>query len=213
MSRTQMQKALTDCRWDFYDICQLAMFAGIKATELVEIPAEVIQQTRHPVYHQVAEELGLDYDLVQRIGDAVLKHYENRENVHRRKRSLAWDKMDKEMLPRVKETVKKMYHSGQERPQRVTVSAVQRALNLPEKRLEKLPLCKAEILKYQESQKEYWAREAVWAYRKLTEEGQVINWRHIRDLTNMRNVDFQNCKEYLERYAEKEEVGKIKGVI
>lgn len=59
----------------------------------------------------------------------------------------------------------------------------------------------------------YWAREAVWAYRKLTEEGQVINWRHIRDLTNMRNVDFQNCKEYLERYAEKEEAGRIKGVI
>lgn len=213
MSKTQMQKVLTDSRWNFYDICQLAMFAGIKATELAEIPAKATQQTRHPVYHQVAEELGLDYDLVQRIGDAVLKHYENRENVHRRKRSLAWDKMDKEMLPRVKETVKKMYHSGQERPQRVTVSAVQRALNLPEKRLEKLPLCKAEILKYQESQKEYWAREAVWAYRKLTEECQVINWRHIRDLTNMRNVDFQNCKEYLERYAEKEEAGRIKEVI
>lgn len=213
MSKTQMQKVLTDSRWNFYDISQLAMFAGIQASELSEIPAEVAGQIRHPVYQQVAEELDLDYEMVRRIGDAVLKHYENRGNIHRRKRSLAWDKMDKEMLPRVKETVKKMYHSGQERPQRVTVSAVQRALNLPEKRLEKLPLCKAEILKYRESQKEYWAREAVWAYRKLTEEGQVINWRHIRDLTNMRNVDFQNCKEYWERYAEKEEVGRIKGVI
>lgn len=108
------------------------------------------------------------------------------------------------MLPKVRETVKRMYECGDERPRRITVSAVRKEMGLPDKRFAKLPKCKEEILKYQESQKEYWAREAVWAYRKLIEEGQAVNWTHIRRLTNMRRVDFYGYKPYLTRYGAKE---------
>lgn len=117
------------------------------------------------------------------------------------------------MLPKVRKTVKRMYECGDERLRRITVSAVRKEMGLPDKRFNKLPKCKAEILKYQESQKEYWAREAVWAYRKLIEEGQAVNWTHMRNLTNMRNENFQSCKQYLWKYAEEKEQEILENII
>lgn len=213
MSKVQVQKVLSGSRWNFADICQLAMFAEIPVSELIKIPAESIQAFRNPVYVQVAEELQIDYELVQRVGEAVLKQYESRERVQRRKRSTVWEQMDEELLPRVQTVIKKMYNTGQERPRRITVSAVRKEMGFPDKRFDKLPRCKAEILKHQESQKEYWAREVLWAAEKLIRENQVVNWRHIRDLTNMRKIDFQNCKIYLRRYAEESEAVVIENII
>ena len=213
MSKVRMQKILSGSRWNFTDICQLAMFAGIPASELTKIPIESVQASRNPVYVQVSEELQIDYELVQRVGDAVLKHYESRERVQRRKRRTVWEQMDEELLPNVQAVVKKMYNTGQERPRRITVSAVRKEMGLPDKRFDKLPKCKAEILKYQESQKEYWAREIVWAVEKLIREKQVVNWRHVRELTNMRKIDFQNCKIYLRKYVEEREAVMIENII
>ena len=213
MSKVQVQKVLSGSRWNFADICQLAMFAEIPVSELIKIPAESIQAFRNPVYVQVAEELQIDYELVQRVGEAVLKRYESRERVQRRKRSTVWEQMDEELLPKVQTVVKKMYNTGQERPRRITVSAVRKEMGLPDKRFDKLSKCKAEILKYQESQKEYWAREVVWAAEKLIREKRVVNWRHIRDLTNIRKIDFQNCKIYLRRYVEESKAVVIENII
>ena len=213
MSKVRMQKILSGSRWNFTDICQLAMFAGIPASELTKIPIESVRVFRNPVYVQVAEELQIDYKLVQRVGDAVLKHYESRERVQRRKRRTVWEQMDEELLPNVQAIVKKMYNTGQERPRRITVSAVRKEMGLPDKRFDKLPKCKAEILKHQESQKEYWAREIVWAVEKLMREKQVVNWRHVRELKNMRKIDFQNCKIYLRKYVEESEAVMIENII
>lgn len=106
-----------------------------------------------------------------------------------------------------------MYECGDERPRRITVSAVRKEMGLPDKRFDKLSKCKEEILKYQESQKEYWEREVVWAVKKLEKEKQVVNWRHIRDLTNMRNENFQSCKQYLWKYAEEKELEILENII
>ena len=143
----------------------------------------------------------MDYSLVRQIGEAVLKHYENRERVQRRKRSTVWEKMDEKMLPEVRKVVRRMYDTGEERPKRITVSAVRKEMGLPDKRIEKLPKCRAEILKHQETQSEYWAREAVWAYEKLVREGAVVSWKKIRVLTNMKKADFEGCLPYVELYA------------
>ena len=61
--------------------------------------------------------------------------------------------MDEELLPKVKETITLLQGNGLVRPQRVTVSSVTRAMNLPDKRFSKLPRCRDEIRKYEESQK------------------------------------------------------------
>lgn len=214
MTMGELQKILLGVRYHFSDICRLSMFAGIPAKELAAIPDTVNHSLRNPVYQQVAEELQIEYDLVYRIGEVVLKRYEGRERiVQRRKRAFNWEKIDMELLPSVSKTVKRLYQTGENRPRRITVFLVQKEMGLPDKRFDKLPKCKAEILRYQETQEEYWARQAVWAYRKLLREGQSVNWTKIRRLTNMRNVDFQGCKAFLDNYGTSEEVKLLQGLI
>lgn len=212
MSESGMQKVLNGVRYDFYDICQLAMFAGVTPGELTEIPDSVSDELRNPVFVQVAEELGLDYELVSRVGEAVLKR-EGQVCVQRKKRGLAWNRMDEELLPEVTAAIVRLRGNGMERPRRVTVSAVTRELHLPCKRFDRLPQCRAEILRCQTSQKEYWAEEAVWAYRKLIREGQPVSWRKIRVLTNIRPEDFRGCKPYLPVYADAREAEVLSGLI
>lgn len=215
MTRGQVQKVLSGKRWNFFDICQMGMFAGIPASELAAIPDDVEEALREPVFVQVSEELQLDYELVHRIGEAVLRRYEGRERVQRRggKRGFAWEKMDEQLLPAVRDTVKRLSENGRERPKRITVSAVTKEMGLPEKRFEKLPRCREEIRKHQETQEKYWAREAVWAYRKLVEEGTAVNWKQIRSLTNMRKEDFLRCQPYLTESAGKKTVEILKGLV
>lgn len=215
MTRTQIQKVLSGARRNFNDICQLAMFAGISAQELATIPENVQETLREPVFVQVAEELQMDYELVHRIGEAVLRQYEGRERVQRKcgKRIYAWEKMDESLLPEVRDTVKRLRGTGMERPQRITVSSVTKAMGLPDKRFDKLPKCREEIIRYQETQKEYWAREVVWAYKKLIQEGREVSWRQIRSLTNMRKIDFQNCKQFLAQYAGEDIVEQLQGLV
>ena len=74
-------KILLGVRYHFSDICKLAMFAGISVEELTAIPDTVKDSLRKPVYQQVAEELQVDYDLVCKIGEAVLKRYERKERI------------------------------------------------------------------------------------------------------------------------------------
>lgn len=121
--------------------------------------------------------------------------------------------MDEQLLPAVRDTVKRLSENGRERPKRITVSAVTKEMGLPEKRFEKLPRCREEIRKRQETQEEYWARETVWAYRKLVEEGTAVNWKQIRSLTNMRKEDFLRCQPYLPESAGKETVEMLKGLV
>ena len=86
-------------------------------------------------------------------------------------------------------------------------------MNVHSKYFNNFPLCKQEILKHYECQEEYWAREVVWAVQKIQSEGQPLNWKHIRDLTNMRNDNFQACKPYLAKYADADMVERIKELL
>lgn len=144
-----------------------------------------------------------------------MKRYQKNGRVQRKcsYNSYTWSQMDIELLPKVQTAIKKIYGTGTARPHRVTVSAVCRELQLPGKRFDKLPVCKAEIFKWQESQKEYWAREVVWAYKYLLSEGKPINWKGIRNLTNIRNVDFQNCKEHLLKHTDEITAAAIKDLL
>ena len=67
-----------------------------------------------------------------------------------------------------------------------------------------MPLCRAEVLKYQESQEQYWARELVWTVHKIQKEGKILNWKQVRTLTNMRKDNVLVCLPYLKVIAEPE---------
>ncbi len=43
----------------------------------------------------------------------------------------------------------------------------------------------------------YWAREVEWAVMTIQEQQDPINWKHIRNLTNMRPADLCACYDYI----------------
>ena len=103
-----------------------------------------------------------------------------------------------------------MQGDGTTRPKRVTVFAVEKMLNLPGKQIVlSLPQCLAEIRRHEESQKQYWAREVVWAANQLRIAGIPLVWRRIQDLTNMRPQNFRACLPYIADYADDEMVAQL----
>lgn len=113
-----------------------------------------------------------------------------------------WSKLDKDSLPEVRNVIKALLVDSTSRPRRVTERAVCQQMGWPDKRLDLLPLCKAEVHRYHETMPQYWAREIVWAYKQIQEHKDKLNWRAIRDLTNMRRRDFEIAKPLLIHYAD-----------
>jgi hypothetical protein len=82
----------------------------------------------------------------------------------------------------------------------------------PSKRLDLLPLCRVEVNRYHETMQQYWAREIVWAYNKVRDNRVKLNWRAIRDLTNIRRCDFLEALPLLIHYADSDTSTKIKNL-
>lgn len=150
-------------------------------------------------YPEIAKRLNASYNIVKPIGEDLYGSYTYRRDNPKQKVSQCkdWTETDIKTLPLVREAIKKLRGDGYQRPKKVTVYAVEKLLNLPSKRIYYLPLCKAEILKYQESQEEYWAREVVWAVNKLKHDNVSVTITRIKQLTNMRDENFKACMGYL----------------
>lgn len=123
-----------------------------------------------------------------------------------------WVRLDRESLPRVRLVIKTLLVDSIGRPRRVTERAVCDAMGWPDKRLKLLPLCHAEVRHYNESMPQYWAREIVWAYTKVMDNKVKLNWRAIRDLTNLRRCDFVTALPLLIHYTDAETSTKIKSL-
>ena len=123
-----------------------------------------------------------------------------------------WNKLDRESLPKVREIIKKLLVDSTGRPRRVTERAVCDMMEWPSKRLSLLPQCQAEVHRYRETMSQYWAREIVWAFKKIHENNQRLNWRSIRDLTNIRRCDFLAAQPLLCHYTDSKTCSKIKSL-
>lgn len=66
------------------------------------------------------------------------------------------------------------------------MAAVSKILGFPDKRLQLLPKSTEVVMKYYETQEQYWAKEVVWAVNKLENEGKNVSQNQVRRLTNMR---------------------------
>lgn len=108
-----------------------------------------------------------------------------------------WEKIDRETLPLVRDAICKLKGTEDERPKKVTCYAVGKILKLPSKRLDLLPMCKQEILQYQESQEEYWARELIWTIEDIQKRGETVNYEKVRKVTNMRREYINACYPYV----------------
>ena len=119
-------------------------------------------------------------------------HKLNRKKIYSEKkpgvRTKDWEEIDRETLPKVKKAIQDFINDTA-RPRKISVFAIEKMLNLPSKQISKMPKCKAEILRHYESQLQFWAREAEWAVNIINADKQVLNWKKIRELTNMRKAD------------------------
>lgn len=204
MNITQLQKIINGYQFQCYEICQLAMFLGIPSNELVQMELPKDKIVKDTLYKNVAERLNMDYDIIQTIGQEVIKEYLKNQRVTKKStnRSFRWNRIDEELLPKVKSVVKELYDNGGDRPHRVTVNAVQKVMNLPERRFDNLPLCKAEINRYKEDQEHYWAREVIWAVKQITEKNRLVSWKAVRVLINIRPVNYDACLKYIDGMAD-----------
>lgn len=219
----KMQKILNGYRYHPYEICLMGLFLGVTVPQLVNrtLPErtqeqefdETVRRLREQglQYPEIAKRLNAPYDTVKSIGEGRYK--KRQKNTQEKKKGgipgYDWETIDRETLPAVKEAIRKLWGNGETRPKKVTVHAVETLLGLPSKRISVyLPLCRKEIERYQETQEEYWAREASWAVDRLQKEGKTVNWTNIRKLTNMRRRDFLACQGLMD---EKQKRPGIKG--
>lgn len=224
----QIQKVLNNDRVNFYEICLMAMFLDIPAAELVnmKLPEKSQQQLFDEEvyrlhdeglrYPEIAERLNASYSVVKAIGERRYGTYHKPPKVPLKSgaKPQNWQQIDADTLPLVRKAIKQLQGDGTSRPQKVTVFAIEKMLNLPSKRINLyLPRCCEEIKKNRETQEQYWAREVVWAANQLKASGIPIVWRRIRELTNMRPAYFRACWPYIADCADKELVAQLQNLL
>lgn len=198
----RVQKIFNDYRWNCIEICQLALFLNISINSLVNYKGnnhELLSNT----YTKLAEEHNLDYDIVAALGKEIIRDYE--KSFARRKsgvRQKKWDELDAYYLPKVKDIIEQSLSNHDERPVKISSYWVCRQLGITSKQMDKLPLCKAEIEKYSESQEHYWAREVLWAIKKIDDSGIDLCWRRVRELINIRKVNCESCMSILKELTD-----------
>jgi hypothetical protein len=156
-------------------------------------------------------ELGVSSRTIRLAGKGVTR--EKRVYSSNKVNAMDWDKLDKETLPEVKKIISEIYGTGVNRPHKVTEYAVCKKMNLPDKRFDYLPLCRKEIKKYRESNEQYWAREVIWAINTVKRKGEVLNFSHIRNLTNMRKEYLIACMPELEKIADENFIKIVKQIL
>ncbi len=220
----QIEKVLTDDRTNFYEICLLALFLNIPASELVNrtLPEKSKQQffdeeihrlhNQGLKYPEIAKRLNASYDVVKSIGEGRYgmttspSKFPHQNGV----KSENLDQIDEDTLPLILPAIQKLHGDGQSRPRRITIAAIEKTLGFYKGRISRyLPKCKAEILKYTESQEQYWARKVVCAIKQIIKSGSTPSWSKIHQMTNMRKKDFESCIPYISDYAEGQLLGQI----
>lgn len=222
----QLQKIFTNDRSNFVDVCLLAYFLKVPVDDLVNMKVPDMPQdeifdaeikrlhNKGLKYPEIAKSLGMSYDSVKTIGNGRYGKYQHRKENPQKGgvRAKAWMKLDDEYLPLVQKAIQRIENDESSMPKKVTVIGIERDVGLSESGMKKMPKCREEIKNYSIPQEQLWAKKVVWAVKKILSEGQPLNWKHIRNLTNMRNENFQVCKPYLEMYTDAEMAERIKRV-
>ena len=206
----QLQKVFTGASVNCYEECMIAMFLGVSVYDIthMELPKSKPQQVFDKKifelhsqgfnYAEIARQLGASYDYVKIIGNCRDK------NTHPPKpnpmkggiRTKDYNALDNDTLTMVKTLISDL-KSSTERPTKITKGLVARRLGIPYKQLDKMPLCLAEINRHYESQEQYWAREIMWAVDTILKNGDTLNYKHIRDLINIRKNDYNKSIQYI----------------
>jgi len=223
-TKMNIQEIFLNKNYSLLHICMLAMFLNIKQKEIVnrklssksytELFDDKVQELYNSgmTFKQVAKELNASEGVIK---SSYHGDYKKRDTKGMRRNNFKydWKKIDKDTLPSVKNTIIKVYNGNypNEKPRRVTVYGIEKMLGFSQKTFKNLPLCTAEIKKYEESYPEYWAREVVWAVEHINKE--FVTLTDIKLKTNIRDNQLAKCLPYLCKYTDKETVDVIKRLV
>ena len=145
------------------------------------------------IYRDLASEYGIDIDTVTKIGDAVISKYRNLGKVARKSgpKQREWAELDEKYLPRVKEIVDRIYSS--EKPDRVSITRVEREVGAPSKQFQKLPKCTKYVEDHIETMNEFRARKVTWAVKLFLQEGRYLSLNKLNHFLNFRKNDLSAC--------------------
>lgn len=212
----QIQKVLTNDRINIVEICMLAMFLNIPVDDLcnMRLPQKSQQQLFDEEiqrlhkqgldYAEIADQLNASIHTVKCISQGRYGTYHKQKSQPLKSGAKVrdWHEIDRYNLPLVQSAIQSLQGNGTTRPRRITVAAIEKMVNLRPKQLDNMPMCKAEIQRHTISQEEYWAIEVVWGVNKLIQDSIPVNWKHLRELTNMKKDNLSACFGYLSRYAD-----------
>lgn len=209
--RTRISNILKGKRQDFIEICQLAMFLNVPADHLWKCDVERFDKMQYTQafdkkvlkmidsgisLNEISRQLSVSSKTTRDIRDNAYKKKKHTFNGKGGKKRIDWETIDKELLPKVISAMVQVIKENEERPIRLTKSAVCHLLDFPYIWYRTCPLCNEAVEEKMESYGEYWARELVWAVKKLEKEGKEIHITNICKLTNMRKqnvIDGMEC--------------------
>lgn len=210
--RSRLINILKGKRVDFLEICQLAMLLGITADELIKCEVDKgfssEQYTRDfdaKVLELLSEGVGIN-EISRRFSISSKTTRDIRDNNYKMsnhsfkgragKKIADWNKLDRELLPDVYNAIERIKNETEERPVRLTKSSVCRVIGVSYERFLNCPHCVDAVSQHYEPFDKYWARELVWAIRKLQKENKEIHITNIMKMTNMRKqnvIDGVEC--------------------
>lgn len=221
----KVKKIMEGTRRSCFEICLLSFFLKVPADDLLQM--EVPEFSQKELFDREVKKLyesGISYkEIARKMNVSVptikvaLKKREKQPRDYALRKGLIvkdWKAEDEKMLPKVKAVVKKLYEGNEvEKPKKVTKRKVERLLELPKGRLDLLPMCEQEILKYQETQEEYWSREVIWSVQYLRKNGEPLNFNRIILLTNITKDNLKSCYPKLKENSDEKTASLIGAMI
>ena len=162
--------------------------------DLARRPSVMVHTAMEELFHDLSVEYGIDSETVSRIAEAVISRYRSLGKVTRKSgpRQREWAELDEKYLPKVKEIVNGIYY-GEGKPERVSVTRVEREIGAPPKQFQKLPKCTQYVIEHLETQNEYRARQVTWAVHLFLNEGRYISINKLNHFLNYRKNDIEAC--------------------
>lgn len=193
----QISKLMTGKRLQPTDFARMGLFLGIEVKELLQSAQEdfCIAKFDETCIHalqsgmgvkETARRLGVSDATVRNIRDGIITAERKSKRGKGGCKKKDWGVLDKQLLPQVKKTVSFMKEKAGERPVKITKFLVAEQLEIPPKSFERLKRCTDYVNSFEETQEEFWAREIIWAIKKIEKEGSELYYTAVRRLLNVK---------------------------
>lgn len=223
-TKLHIEKIFKGKKYNIVLICLLAIFLNIDFLDIInrkQLDKPISELLDEKIFNMRCDDFSFnDIARTLRISSQSVKKCYLREckrkNITPSFAIRNWSEIDRKNLPKVKLFTPRYYNGEyhvKQKPQYVTACTIERLLGLPKDQMEHLPSCMDEISKYLETKDEYYAREVVWATKRIKNSHKTLNRTEICKLTNVNKRLFIRAIPHLTKYCDEETANQIKQLI